>query len=71
MNKCPKCGTVNKPIAKECSNCGEPLQMKHVGIDADAGMLDAATTYRGPEAPKAPPAPIPPQAPKAPKVPGA
>ena len=57
MNTCPKCGTVNKPIAKECSACGEPLEMKHVGIDADADLLDAANTYKGPGAPPAPGAP--------------
>lgn len=71
MNTCPKCGAVNKPIAKECAECGEPLQMKKVGFDADADMLDAANTYQVPGAPKAPAAPGAPQAPQAPKAPGA
>ncbi|MDR1358667.1 MAG: zinc ribbon domain-containing protein [Coriobacteriales bacterium] len=25
LNKCPQCGKVNKPIARECAECGEPL----------------------------------------------
>lgn len=71
MNKCPKCGHANKPIAKVCENCGEPLQMKKVGFDADADMLDAANTYQAPSAPGAPKAPSAPGAPKSPSVPGA
>lgn len=68
MNKCPECGAVNKPIAKECEKCGAALEIKHVGIDADADMIDAATTAGAPGAPKAPMAP---KAPPAPKAPGA
>lgn len=66
MNVCPKCGATNKPIAKECAQCGEPLQIKHVGFDADAAMIDQANTFKAPSAPKAPGAPAAPGAPKPP-----
>ena len=35
MNKCPACGKLNKPIAKTCEQCGEPLELKKTDCDAD------------------------------------
>lgn len=58
MNKCPKCGALNKPIAAECEKCGEPLKKQKVDFDADQAKLDAAIK-------------IPPAAPSAPKPPAA
>jgi uncharacterized OB-fold protein len=69
MNKCPKCGAMNKPIAKVCEKCGEPLEFKKVEMDADAGGIDAQ--MNAPAAPKAPGAPGAPAAPKAPGAPAA
>ncbi|MGN0078364.1 MAG: zinc ribbon domain-containing protein [Coriobacteriales bacterium] len=63
MNVCPKCGKNNKPIAKVCEECGEPLEMQKVDFDADQSKLDAANV----SAPGAPAAP----SPAAPKAPGA
>lgn len=64
MNVCPACGKANKPIAKACEACGEPLEMKKVDFDADQAALDAAV-----KKPTAPAAPAP-GAPSAPKAPG-
>ena len=69
-NNCPKCGKINKPIAKVCEECGEPLEMVKSDFDADQASLDShvAAVPGAPGAPKAPGAP---SAPKAPGVPGA
>lgn len=63
MNKCPVCGKTNKPIAKECEECGVLLEEKKVDFDADQARLDASIT--APSAPKPPAAP--PSAPGTPK----
>ena len=69
MNVCPKCGSNNKPIAKVCAQCGEPLEIQKVDFDADQAKLDAANVS-APAAP-APPSAMPPRPPAAPKAPGA
>ena len=81
MNKCPVCGKMNKPIAKECAECGAPLQTMKVDFDADQAKLDAMNMMgaapmapgapMAPNAPMAPGAPKPPSAPKAPAAPKA
>ena len=74
VKKCAACGAVNKPIAKECAQCGAPLDNTKADFDADQASLDAANTFKAPGAPKAPTAPgapKPPGAPAVPKVPGA
>ena len=69
MNKCPKCGANNKPIATECAQCGEPLERMKVDFDADQAKLDAfATMPPMPSAPKAPGAPVSPSIPKPPSA---
>lgn len=70
MNKCPSCGAVNKPIAKVCEKCGEPLEQQKVDFDADQAKLDASKVA-APAAPGAPAAPKAPGAPKPPTAPGA
>jgi len=70
MNTCAKCGTVNKPIAKVCEQCGEELGDVKVDFDADQASLDSAIAPPAPQAPKAPGAPSAPKAPGAPKPPG-
>ena len=73
MKKCPKCGANNKPVAKECAQCGAPLADMKIDFDADQASLDAASTFGAPSAPKppAPSAPKPPTVPGPPKAPGA
>lgn len=70
MNKCPKCGANNKPIAKECAECGAPLEKMKVDFDADQAALDSAVMMPGmpqsPMPPTAPNAPAPPSIPKPP-----
>ena len=61
LNKCPQCGKVNKPTAKECSQCGAALTMND--LYADKGSLAEAPA--APAAPAAPGAPVPPPTPKA------
>jgi uncharacterized OB-fold protein len=71
MNKCPVCGKMNKPIAKECAECGAPLEKQKIDFDADQAKLDAANVMgAAPAAPAAPKAPTAPKAPNAPKAPG-
>ena len=77
MNTCEACGAVNKPIAKECAQCGAPLTMKKADFDADQAALDSANVaFKAPAAPaapgaapKAPMAPAPGAVPKAPASP--
>ena len=77
MNTCEVCGAVNKPIAKECAQCGAPLAMKKADFDADQAALDSANVaFKAPAAPaapgaapKAPMAPAPGAVPKAPASP--
>ena len=77
MNKCPVCGKMNKPIAKECAECGAPLDKMKVDFDADQAKLDAMNMMgspmpsASPMAPGAPAAPAAPKAPSAPKAPAA
>ena len=68
MNKCPACGKLNKPIAKTCEQCGEPLELKKTDFDADQAKLDAAN-IAAPSAPRIPAAPGDPQAPGRPQPP--
>ena len=65
LNKCPKCGANNKPVAKVCAECGAKLEMQKTDFDADQAKLDAAN-IAAPQAPAAPPAPDAPAAPKPP-----
>lgn len=77
MNKCPQCGASNKPIAKECAQCGVPLERKKVDFDADQAALDAAMmpgmmgsmpgVSNMPSSPVIPPRPPAPSVPKPPK----
>lgn len=69
MKKCPNCGANNKPIAKECAQCGTLLADMKVDFDADQAALDAA--IKSPNAPSAPGTPSGPNAPSAPSVPAA
>ena len=71
MNKCPKCGHMNKPIAKVCEECGEPLEFKKTEMDADAAGIDAMKMPAAPAAPGMPAAPAAPGAPAAPAAPAA
>lgn len=78
MNVCPQCGASNKPIAKECAQCGAPLEKKKIDFDADQAALDAAMMpgMMGgmpniPAMPSMPAAPSAPSAPKPPSAPGA
>ena len=74
MKKCPKCGANNKPIATECTQCGEPLAQMKVDFDADQAKLDASNMFGGgmpplpgmPQAPSAPPMPSMPKPPSKP-----
>ncbi len=69
MNKCPKCGANNKPIATECAQCGAPLEQMKVDFDADQAKLDSfATMPPMPSVPKAPDMPKPPSVPGPPKA---
>lgn len=60
MKKCPNCGANNKPIAKECAQCGAALADMKVDFDADQAALDAS--IKPPSAPSAPDSPKPPSA---------
>ncbi len=63
MKKCPSCGADNKPIAKECAQCGALLADMKVDFDADQAALDAAI-----KPPNTPSAPVAPEAPKPPNT---
>lgn len=76
MKKCPSCGKINKPVAKQCEDCGAELDNTVKDFDADQSKLDAANTNpvapNAPSAPSAAPgAPTPPAVPGAPKPPSA
>lgn len=86
MNKCSECGTVNRPIDKECKKCGAALSMTQPDVACplcgamnsptatqcvQCGATDTEIIAASMKAPQAPVAPVAPKAPSVPKAPGA